>query len=223
MGMVEGRRAVAHTSRLNGRLPSQNRRFHELQGKPVRGCPPGPAARGKKIDTNVKLLFKTRRHITLHAFFRVAILAKGIDGILETVGGAILLFVTRQDMRRFVRAILYHELLEDPNDPIATRIMKAVAHLTVNTKTFAAAYLLAHGVVKLGLATAIWRYKLWAYPLAGIVLSLFAVYQLGRFIFTHSIVLLLLTAVDIFVIAMLPREYKRLSKMKRTARPPQTR
>jgi uncharacterized membrane protein len=166
----------------------------------------------------VKSLLRIRQQITLHVLFRIAILFKGVDGLLETVGGTILLFVSREDVRQFVYGILQHELLEDPNDPIASRIVKAAARLTASTKTFAAAYLLVHGVVKLGLATAIWRHRLWAYPVAGTILALFVVYQLGRFAFTHSIMLLLLTAVDIFVIALLPREYKHLSNTKEVVR-----
>jgi uncharacterized membrane protein len=166
----------------------------------------------------VSSFLKIQRQAILHVLFRIAILFKGIDGILETAGGAILLFISRQDIRHIVYGILQHELLEDPNDPIANYLMKAATHLTVSTKTFAAAYLLVHGIVKMGLATAIWRYRLWAFPLAGVLLLLFVVYQFARFTFTHSILLLLLTAVDVFIIALLPREYKRMTHMKKAAR-----
>jgi uncharacterized membrane protein len=138
-------------------------------------------------------------------------LGKGVDGCLETMGGTVLLFVSRQDIRDVVHAVFRHELFEDPNDLVANYLVQLAAGLSVSTKTFAAVYLLVHGLVKLGLVTAIWRNRLWAYPLAGIILFLFAVYQLVRFTFTHSLILLLLTAVDIFIIALLPSEYKRLS------------
>ncbi len=166
-------------------------------------------------DRTMNLLLKIRRYATLHVFFRIAILFKGIDGLLETAGGTILLFISREDIRHLVYGLLQGELLEDPNDLIANYVIRAAAHLSVSTKTFAAVYLLVHGVVKLGLATAIWRYRLWAYPVAGVILSLFVAYQLGRFAFTHSIMLLLLTAVDAFIIALLPREYKHLKEMKK--------
>ena len=136
-------------------------------------------------------------------------LFKGIDGIIETIGGTALLIVDRQDIQHLVHAVLRHELLEDPNDPIANYLMHAAAGLSVNTKTFAALYLLVHGLVKLGLVTALWQRRLWAYPLAGVVLSLFVIYQGVRFTFTHSVVLLLVTAVDIAIIALLPGEYRR--------------
>ncbi len=127
-------------------------------------------------------------------------LGKGADGCLETMGGAILLFASRQNIRDVVHAVFHHELFEDPNDLVANYLVQLAAGLSVSTKTFAAIYLLVHGLVKLGLVTAIWRNRLWAYPLAGIILFLFAIYQLVRFTFTHSLVLLLLTAVRTFTL-----------------------
>lgn len=161
-------------------------------------------------------LLTIRRQATLHVFFRVAILFKGFDGLLETASGTILLFISREDIRYLAYGLLQHELSEDPHDLIANYFIRAAAHLSMSTKTFAAVYLLVHGVIKLGLTTAVWRRKLWAYPLAGVVLSFFVVYQLGRFAFTHSIVLLLLTAIDAFIITLLPHEYQRVSKRKET-------
>ena len=143
-------------------------------------------------------------------------LFKGIDGIIETISGTALLIVDRQDIQHLVHVVLRHELLEDPNDPVANYLMHAAAGLSTNTKTFAALYLLVHGLVKLGLVTALWQNRRWAYPLAGVVLSLFVIYQGVRFTFTHSVVLLLVTAVDIAIIALLPGEYKRTLHRKAT-------
>jgi uncharacterized membrane protein len=162
----------------------------------------------------MSLLLKIRRQAALHVLFRIAILFKGIDGLLETAGGIILLSINRQDIRHIVRVVFQHELLEDPSDLIANYVVKTAAELSASTKTFAAVYLLVHGLVKLTMVTALWRYKLWAYPLVGVILSLFAIYQFARFTFTHSILLLLLTAVDVFIITLLPREYRRLSNGK---------
>lgn len=161
---------------------------------------------------------KIHRQAVLHVVFRIAILGKGMDGGLETAGGIVLLLASRQYIRDVVQAAFRHELFEDPNDLVAGYLVQLAAGLSTSTKTFAAIYLLAHGVVKLGLATAIWRNRLWAYPLAGAALFLFVIYQFTRFIFTHSVVLLLLTFVDIVIIGLLPSEYHRLAKMKRRRR-----
>ena len=52
--------------------------------------------------------------------------------------------------------------------------------------------------------------KLWYYPAAIVVFALFIVYQLHRFSFSHSVGLLLITLVDVVVIALACHEYKYL-------------
>ena len=79
---------------------------------------------------------------------------------------------------------------------------------------------LVHGVIKMGLVGAIWRKRLWAYPLTGVVFSLFVLYQVARYVFTRSLMLVLLTAVDIIIIALLPHEYRRLSQRIRQGESP---
>lgn len=152
------------------------------------------------------------RDTALHVVFWTGIIFKGIDGVLETIGGVALLVVSTQFIRHFVHVFFREELFEDPHDLVANYVIGVADRLDVDMKTFAAVYLLVHGVIKVGLVGAIWRRRLWAYPLAGAVFFLFIVYQVARYVFTHSLVLILLTVVDIVVIALLPHEYRRLSQ-----------
>jgi uncharacterized membrane protein len=154
----------------------------------------------------------TRRYL-LHIFFRVMIFFKGIDGIVETLGGIVLASVSSQAITNFVYSLFGSELLE-PDDFLTHYLVRLLTHLSVSTHTFAVVFLLGHGLVKFGLATCIWFNKLWAYPLAGVILSLFVIYQVIRFGSTHSVLLLLITAVDIIIIAMLRPEYKQLLALK---------
>jgi hypothetical protein len=66
---------------------------------------------------------------------------------------------------------------------------------------------LSHGVVKLWLIIGLLRQKLWYYPLAAAVFGLFIVYQYS---FTNSLWLLVLSAVDVAVIALTWHEYRYL-------------
>ena len=161
-----------------------------------------------------KMMKLTRRYL-LHIFFRIMIFFKGIDGIFETLGGIVLASVSSQTITNFVYGLFGSELLE-PDDFLTHYIVKLLTHLSVSTQTFAIIFLLGHGLVKFGLATAIWFNKLWAYPLAGVILSIFVIYQVTRFSSTHSILLLLLTFVDIIIIAMLRPEYKRLCALNKS-------
>jgi uncharacterized membrane protein len=76
---------------------------------------------------------------------------------------------------------------------------------------FAIAYLLVHGIIKLVIVAAIWFSQLWAYWLAGIVFSLFVIYQMVHFAVTHSMMMIFLTIVDLIIIALLPPEHRRVS------------
>jgi uncharacterized membrane protein len=73
-----------------------------------------------------------------------------------------------------------------------------------------ALYLLIHGALKLWLVLGLLREKLWYYPTAIAVFSLFIGYQLYRFSFTHSAFLLLITAIDLVVVALTWHEYNYL-------------
>ncbi len=145
-----------------------------------------------------------------HIIFRIGIFLKGFDGILEVVGGFVLLSINRETITHIMYVLLQPEFAEDPNDWLATRLLRWTLHLSTGTQIFAIAYLLVHGIIKLVIVGAIWLSQLWAYWLAGIVFSLFVVYQLGHFFYTHSIAMLVLTAVDLVIIVLLPPEHRRL-------------
>jgi len=144
----------------------------------------------------------------LHDAFHAGITLKGFDGILEVIGGALLWFVKPHSMDRLVRWLFDHELSRDPHDFIAVHVLHATQHLTGEGRTFASIYLAAHGIVKIALVTALWRDKLWAYPLSIGVFSVFDVYQLYRFTHTHSLALVVLTIFDLMVICLTWREYR---------------
>jgi len=120
------------------------------------------------------------REIFLYRVFALGIWVKGIDGVLEIVGGGLLLFISPTMLNQLVIGLTQHELVEDPRDVIATTLRHAAAQLSANTQLFASLYLVAHGVVKVVLVVGLLRGKRWAYPAAIGFLCLFIVYQLYR-------------------------------------------
>ena len=86
--------------------------------------------------------------------FVVGIVLKGLDGVLEVVGGLLLLAVSPATIDQLARALTQHELSEDPHDFLATHVLHYTGALTVSSVRFAAAYLLLHGVVKIVLVAA---------------------------------------------------------------------
>ena len=84
----------------------------------------------------------------------------------------------------------------------------AAETFSVETKHFASAYLIGHGILKVFLAASLLRERLWAFPLALSVLAIFVVYQLHRFGRTHSMILLALTVLDAVVMVLIWHEYR---------------
>ena len=104
----------------------------------------------------------------------------------------------------------------DPNDLLTGLFLHTVQHLSIGTQKFAAVYLLVHGTIKLWLIAGLLRKRLWYFPVAMTVFSLFIVYQLYRYTNTHSGWLLVITALDLVIIALTWHEYRGL-KLERTA------
>jgi uncharacterized membrane protein len=151
-----------------------------------------------------------RRRTVVHILFLVGIVGKGLDGALEIVGGVLILVVHPDRLSAIVRLLTQHELSEDPHDPIAGLLRHAAEGLTLHLQFIIAAYLLVHGVVKAGLVVALLRRLHWAYPLAIAAFGLFLIYQLYSLAQTHSLGMLLLCFVDVFVIVLTWLEYRRV-------------
>jgi uncharacterized membrane protein len=109
--------------------------------------------------------------------FEIAIILKGLDGVLEVLGGLLLLVVTPATINRIVAWLTEHELSQDPHDLIATHLLNTAHGLTKSAVLFGSLYLLSHGAVKIVLVAALLRNKLWAYPWMIGFLLIFIVYQ----------------------------------------------
>jgi uncharacterized membrane protein len=145
-----------------------------------------------------------------HHLFNISIIAKGVDGVLETIGGILLFFISPKQIHSIIQRITQHELSKDHRDIIANYLLNTTTHLTKGVTTFAAMYLLWHGIVKIGLVAALMLKLRWAYPAAIAAFTIFLGYQLYRYSHTHSPELLVLSVLDVLVIILTWLEYKRL-------------
>ncbi|MHB0865455.1 MAG: DUF2127 domain-containing protein [Minisyncoccota bacterium] len=153
---------------------------------------------------------ETQREKYIHKVFIWGVLLKAVDGVLETLGGILLFFPGT--LTNLIQFVIQNELLEDPHDFLFTHIQSALPALTGSSGLFIALYLLTHGLIKVVLVAGLLRNKLWAYPSAIIVFTLFIVYQLYHYLFTHSLFLLLLTVLDLVVIWLTWHEYRYFKK-----------
>jgi uncharacterized membrane protein len=155
----------------------------------------------------------------LDTTFKIGLILKGLDGILEVAGGIVLLFLSPHAIEHIVRMLTAHELRQDPHDLVARYLLHTASHLTTRTTLFGAVYLLSHGAAKIVLVVLVLRDKLWAYPwLIGLLLA-FIAYQLYQITVVHfSVGLTALTVFDAVLVWLTWREYQ----AKRARRHPAT-
>jgi uncharacterized membrane protein len=144
--------------------------------------------------------------------FEVSIILKGLDGVLELIGGLLLLAISPATINNIIARFTQHELSEDPHDLIAAHLLRFGNGLTGSAVRFAAAYLLIHGAVKVILIGALLRNQLWAYPWLIITLVVFIGYQLYRIALHPTIGLIALTIFDAFVVWLTWREWHKLRR-----------
>jgi uncharacterized membrane protein len=141
--------------------------------------------------------------------FKIGLVLKGLDGILEVVGGILLLFLSPHDIQHLVRTLTAHELSQDPHDMIARYLVHSTSHLTAGITVFGAVYLLSHGIAKIVLVALVLRDKLWAYPWLIALLLAFIGYQIYRITAVHfSAGLTALTVFDAALVWLTWREYR---------------
>lgn len=150
----------------------------------------------------------SQRGAALHRLFALSLLAKGAFSIIEVVAGAVLFAVPNAALHGWVQWLTQSELIEDPSDPLARRVLGLVQPVDAATQHFYALYLLAHGVVKLGIVAMLARRVTAAYPLAIAVFTGFILYQLHRWQLTGSPAMLALSALDALVVVLTAREWR---------------
>jgi len=115
-----------------------------------------------------------------HRLFVVAVVLKGLNGMVELVAGSSILAVGHAGLNGIVTLLTARELSEDPTDLVANLLRRWFVQLSPDAELFAAVYLLTHGVAKIVLATCLLREKSWAFPVAAAFFALFIAYMSYR-------------------------------------------
>lgn len=140
--------------------------------------------------------------------FNVGVVLKGIDGVLEVLGGLTLLFATQPQLLAAAQWLTRDELAEKPHAFIAGHVLHMAQHLSVGNRHFAAIYLLGHGVIKLGLVIGLLRNARWSYPTGLVFLAGFIAWQSYRLVHVPTFLLGLLTVVDVVVFVLIAHEWR---------------
>lgn len=144
----------------------------------------------------------------IHQIFELGVLLKGAHAAIECIGGLALAIIAPGTIAALVNTWTQDELIEEPNDFIATHLLAWAQGFSVATQHFYAFYLLSHGVVKLLLVVGLLRDKLWSYPWSLVALALFIAYQVYRFTYTHSAGLVALTVFDLVMMWLIWHEWR---------------
>lgn len=157
---------------------------------------------------------RAAREKLFHRLFEVGIWIKGIDGLIETAGGILLLTVSLQALNSYIIKLAQKEIEKDSGDLMARVLQHAAHHLTESSKLTAGAYLLGNGLVKVFLAACILRRQLWCYPIAIVILTIFILLQCSRLGFHFSWTMFVATLIDVAIVLLIWREYRRLEANK---------
>jgi uncharacterized membrane protein len=150
---------------------------------------------------------RTRR---LDLAFQITVILKGIDGLLEVIGGAILLFVSQATLHGLIASAIAYDLASDDRHAFITNSLTHLDHsLTTGSELFVAIYLLAHGIIKVVLVIALIKRQYHFYPLAIAFFIAFIAYQAYLTGYSHSIASGLLTLFDCLLVALTYWEYRR--------------
>lgn len=147
----------------------------------------------------------------IRQIFQVSLILKGLHAAIECASGVVLYFVSTATIAHWIGALTQEELAEDPRDFLARHLLDGAHHLSIVTETFYAFYLVSHGLVNGLLVVGLLKEKLWAYPASLVVLTGFIAYQIYRYSFDPSFGLLLLTGLDILLIALIWHEWRVVS------------
>lgn len=143
--------------------------------------------------------------------YRIGIIIKGIDGLLEFVAGAAILISPH-----LVHIVLdsvageFGEHNARPFQFIAQYVGRVDTQLLHSGLLFLTLFLITHGAVKLGLVYCLLRRIERAYPVALVILVVFLVYQVYVLITAPSILMGLFTVLDVVIIWLVWNEYQEL-------------
>ena len=143
--------------------------------------------------------------------FKYSLFVKAFDGIVEIITGVGLLIIRPQTINAFVSSLARGELIEEPGNKIATYLLTH-GQVSIQGVIFVSVLLLVRGLVKIIVITGLLQRKIWVYPMAIIVFTALTIYQTYVYFLNPSIFLLLLSILDVIVIALTTREYKIATK-----------
>lgn len=148
------------------------------------------------------------RENALRRLFRASLWLKGAHSLIEVIGGGLLHALPHEAITVLVRRLIWAELMEDPGDLVANALSHAVEGFGADAQSFAAWYLFSPGAIKLAPVIAVLANRSWAYPTFIMAMIGFVAYQMHLMRLDLSLPLVLITVIDLIVLALAVHEYR---------------
>jgi uncharacterized membrane protein len=142
-----------------------------------------------------------------HKLFWVAVTLKGLNGVLELVGGTALAMIPAGGILAWVDYLTHSWLANDPDNLIANWLMHWAARFEHSSQIFAAVYLVAHGVTKVVLSTLLLMGRKIAYPIAIVLFTGLDLFVLRHLFHHFSWPVTIFLAIDVVIIVIIARDW----------------
>jgi uncharacterized membrane protein len=139
--------------------------------------------------------------------YLATIIGKGLFAVGECVSGLVLYFATDESIRAFNRWILKSRVFAESADVRLDFFRHLLENMQLDAKTFVAVYLILHGLLKVAIVLGLLSGHRRAYPLALVGLGLFVLYQLYHYAMHGNVIIVVLAALDVFIMLLVWREW----------------
>jgi uncharacterized membrane protein len=140
-----------------------------------------------------------REKVLIHKAFFATVIVNGCIAVADVLAGFFFLF------NRQITSFLYVS-----NYPFSSIIQRVVFSISTQNQFMGIVYFFSHGIVKLILVWGLLTNRLWAYPLAIVLLGGFSIYQIYDLFVQFSWFTVLLLIVNVITIFFISREYQQI-------------
>ncbi len=143
-------------------------------------------------------------------FFRLAMFWRTFYGALRLLFGLALLKLIHVPLIDLLYKIMRSELIEDPTDFLFTVANGFLQLHPIYITYFISAYLIFWGIIDIVISISLLKHKKWAFPTSFWLIGFFVIYELYRFTYTNSYILLGIIFVDLLILWVIWKEYKKM-------------
>lgn len=147
-----------------------------------------------------------------HRLYILTLLFKALLGLIQIATAIALIFGVVDQAPALAQWLFKAELAENPTDFLAAKVIALVGVLPETDLTFYKIYFSAHGLLHIGVVAALLYGANWAYHAGVGVLVVFVVYQTWEWFHVGGFMLVVLTAIDLFVIFLTVLEHRRTAE-----------